>query len=331
MMTIEEIETACDTSRALDFSKHEFEGPELTLKQTFYPYGFPAEVRTNSPQVLKLCDELWGNFEKQHDTKPILSEVSVIDDGSQECPPTPGCQIILPLMVAVADSNNYSIVNHQQNSVQTVISLAALKHELYAKYFLLSMPVCCVPATPVHAACIALDGRGVLLCGDSGAGKSTLSYACARTEWTYITDDASYLLNSGTKRLVIGNCHEIRFRPSAAELFPEVRGLEVTPRATGKPSIELPTVTLPGMTLAQSAKIDFIVFLNRRAGPAQLIPYRRDVARYFMRQQLYGLPDSLAMQYGAIEHLLSAEIFQLQYKDLDPATDRLRMLVQEGR
>jgi hypothetical protein len=328
MMTIEEIETACDTSQALDFSKHEFEGPELTLNQAFYPYGFPAEVRTNSPQVLKLCEELWGNFEKQHDTQPILSEVSVINDGSQECPPTPGCQIILPLTIAVADSNNYTIVNHQQNTVQTVISVAALKHELYAKYFFLSMPVCCVPATPVHAACIALDGRGVLLCGDSGAGKSTLSYACARRGWTYTTDDATYLLNSGTKRLVIGNCHEIRFRPTAAELFPEVRGRDITPRAVGKPSIELPTATLPAMTLAQSAKIDFIVFLNRRPGPPQLMLYRQDVARYFMRQQLYGLPESLAVQYEAIEHLLSAEIFQLQYNDLDLATDCLRMLVR---
>lgn len=331
MMTIEEIETACDASRALDFSKHELEGPELTLKQTFYPYGFPAEVRTNSPQVLKLCHELWGSFEKQQDTKPILSEVSIIEDGTQECPPTPGCQIILPLMVAVADSNNYSIVNHQQNSLKTVLSVAALKHELYAKYFFLSMPVCCVAATPIHAACVALDGRGVLLCGDSGAGKSTLSYACARTGWTYTTDDGSYLLNSGTKRLVIGNCREIRFRPSAAELFPEVRGLEVTPRAAGKPSIELPTVTMPNMTLAQSAKVDFIVFLNRHAGPPQLRPYRKDVARYFMRQQLYGLPELLAVQYEAIDHLLSAEVFQLQYSDLDLATDRLRMLVREGR
>ena len=107
---------------------------------------------------------------------------------------------------------------------------------------------------------------GVLLCGDSGAGKSTLSYACARSGWTYVTDDCSFLLNSGTKRLVTGNCHQVRFRPSAAEFFPEVRGLEITPRAVGKPSIELPTAPMKHITLAQSAKVDFIVFLNRHTG-----------------------------------------------------------------
>ncbi len=65
----------------------------------------------------------------------------------------------------------------------------------------------------------------VMLCGDSGAGKTTLSYACARAGWTYICDDASYLLNSGTDRTVMGTCNQVRFRPPAVELFPELLGL----------------------------------------------------------------------------------------------------------
>jgi len=76
----------------------------------------------------------------------------------------------------------------------------------------------------VHAGCAALDGRGVLLCGDSGAGKSTLTYALARAGWAYVTDDCSFLLNCGKRRMVTGNCNQVRFRPSAGELFPEVAG-----------------------------------------------------------------------------------------------------------
>jgi hypothetical protein len=110
-----------------------------------------------------------------------------------------------------------------------------------------------------------------------------------------------------------------------------VRGLGITPRAAGKPSIELPTAPMTHLTLAQSARIDFIVFLNRRAGPPQLRPYQKDVARYFMRQALYGSPESLAVQYEAIEHLLKVEVFELRYDDIDWAIGRLRTLVQEGR
>jgi hypothetical protein len=334
MMTIEEIEAACDASQVPDFSRHELEAPELPLRKVFFPKGFPAEVRTNSAEVLTLMEELWGSFEKQHDTEPVRSDVHVVEEGSTECPPPPVFRIMLPLMIAAADANNYSVVNLEQCRVQTSISRATLKYALYAKYFLLGTPGCCIATrltTPVHAGCVALDGRGVLLCGDSGAGKSTLSYACARAGWTYITDDASYLLNSGTKRIVTGDCHQVRFRPTAAELFSEVQGLEITPRAMGKPSIELPTAPMPHMKLSQSAKVDFIVFINRRPGPPQLRPYRTDVARHFMRQALYGSPQSLAVQYEAIEHLLKAEIFELQYSDLNWAVDRLQQLIQEGR
>jgi hypothetical protein len=132
-------------------------------------------------------------------------------------------------------------------------------------------------------------------------------------------------------RLVNGNCHHVRFRPSAAKLFPEVEGLEVTPRAAGKPSIEMPTAAMPGMICAPTAQVDFLVFLNRRVpGPPELVSYRKDVARYFMRQVLFGSAESLAAQYAALERLLTAEVFELRYSDLDWAVSRLETLAREG-
>jgi hypothetical protein len=335
MMTIEEIEAACDASQVLDFSQHFLDAPELSLKRTFYPLGFPAELRTNSAEMLAEAEEKWGMFEKRFDTETIQVDIHVVETDSTECPPQPWCRIMQPLVVTVADADNYYICDISRNRTQMMLSTAGLRNKSYLRCFFLDGIVGCHlatrHATPLHAACVALDGSGVLLCGDSGAGKSTLSYACARSGWTYVTDDSSFLLNSGTKRLVTGNCHQVRFRPSAAEFFPEVRGLEITPRAAGKPSIELPTAPMTHMTLAQSAKIDFIVFLNRRTGPPQLRPYRTDVARYFMRQALYGSPESLALQYEAIDHLLKAEVFELRYDEIDWAIDRLRLLVREGR
>jgi hypothetical protein len=334
MMTIEEIEAACDASEVLDL-RHVLDAPELPLRRTFYPLGFPAELRTNSAEMLAEAEEKWGIFEKRFDTETIQVDIHVVETGSTECPPAPWCRIMQPLVVMVSDSDNYSISDISRNRTQMTLSTAGLRNKPYLRCFFMDSIVGCHlatrHATPVHAACVALDGSGVLLCGDSGAGKSTLSYACARAGWTYVTDDASFLLNSGTKRLVTGNCHQVRFRPSAAEFFPEVRGLEITPRAVGKPSIELPTAPMKHMTLAQSAKVDFIVFLNRRTGPPQLRPYSTEVARYFMRQALYGSPESLAVQYDAIDHLLKAEVFELQYQDIDWAIDRLRLLVREGR
>lgn len=336
MIKVEEIESARNASRPLDVPRHEAEAPELTHGEMFYPLGFPTELRTNSPEILSQARNLWSNFEKQFDTELIRVDVHVVESGSAECPPTPVCRLMYPLLISVADADNYGISHLDRNRTQITISRAAEKHSSYLGYFFLGFAphnhIESRYTTPVHAGCVALNGRGVLLCGDSGAGKSTLSYACARAGWTYVSDDASELLNDSKDRLIIGDCHQVRFRPSAAELFPEVEGLEITPRAAGKPSIELPTAEVPGMICELSAQVDFLVFLNRRfPGPPELVPYRKDLARRFMRQVLFGSAETLAAQCTALERLLSAEIFELRYSDLDWAVHRLKTLALEGR
>ena len=332
-MTIQEIESACDASQPLDFSRHFMEGPELTLQAGFSPFGFPAEVRTNSAEVLSHFAEIWRRFEPRFSAQTIRVDVHVVEGSSTECPPAPSFHTLQQTMVYVADADNYGVIHFGRNQSQVSVSKAALRHKLYLRSFFLEVTawahIRTKYMTPVHAGCVALDGRGVLLCGDAGAGKSTLSYACARAGWTYITDDASHLMNDSDDRLVWGPCHKVRFRPATAELFPELRGQELTPRMEGKPSIEMETASLP-MVCAPSAQADFLVFLNRRAGgPPELLPYRKDVARYYMRQ-IHGTPESLPVHHQAIERLLMVPVFELRYSDLDWAIDRLRTLVREG-
>jgi len=335
MMTIQEIEAACEAMQPLDFSRHEIDAPALSLRKMFYPLGFPAEVRTNCTGVLEIMEELWGKFERQHDTEPILADVHVVEGSSTECPPAPVYRYMAPLLLGVADGDNYCVSDLQRSKSQITISRAAIQSKLYAGYFLLGSPVTHVATrftTPVHAGCVALDGKGVLLCGDSGAGKSTLSYACARAGWTFISDDGSFVINDREDRMVTGDCHRVRFRPTTAELFPELEGLEITPRAAGKPSIELPTAPMPHMSCAQNAQVDYIVFVNRYSGGAQeLRPYRKDVARYAMQQTFYGLPEVRKKNNETIERLLEAEVFELRYTELDWGIDRLQRLVRGGK
>src|SRR5258708_5576771 len=98
-MTIEEIEAACDASQVLDFSRHVLDAPQLSLTRTFYPLGFPAELRTNSAEMLAEAEEKWGIFEKRFDTETIRLDVHIVESDSTECPPAPWCQIFQPLVV----------------------------------------------------------------------------------------------------------------------------------------------------------------------------------------------------------------------------------------
>lgn len=216
-----------------------------------------------------------------------------------------------------------------------VVSTAALHHPAYlGQVFLDCVAACQIGTaftTPIHAACIALQGAGVLLCGDSGAGKSSLAYACARAGWEYVTDDTSYLLHGADDRTVIGNCHKLRFRPSAADIFPELAGIETVPRIMGRPSMELSTAPMQNIKRLESTRAKFVVFLNRRApGAHELVQYRADVAHRYMRQVLFGSPETLSRQYDAIDKLLAANVFELRYQSLEWAEQRLRLLVRDG-
>ncbi len=332
-MSTEEIDYARGASQPPEFTRHELEGPELSLCRTFYPLGFPAEVRTNSEEILCLFEQAWGWLERKFKTEPIEVHVLLTEAESTECPPTPVHRLMQPLLIGTADAHNYSVVDLDHNRTLITVSRAALRHTRYLRHFFLDSAatshIATRHATPVHAGCVALDGRGILLCGDSGAGKSSLSYACARAGWSYITDDCSFLLNVSRDRTVIGDSRRVRLRPSAANIFPEINGLKMTPRAAGKPSIEMETASLPHLTCSETARADYMIFLNRRgAGPPTLQPYSKDVARSYMRRVLYGSAESLTLQYEAIEKMLTAEILELRYSDIGWAVDRLERLLR---
>jgi len=330
MLSTEPIEREDKPAGDSLLSKRMLEPPELLRRATYYPLGFPAEVRTNSEQVLEQFAQLWGMFGKLRNTKPIRCEVQCVNDAAWDCPPTPSYRLMLPLVTSIANAENYCIADLERAEAKICVSRSALLHPAYARYFLFGVPACCIAtcyATPVHAGCVSLNGRGILLCGDSGAGKSTLAYACARLGFVYTSDDGSYILDQGVERIVTGNCYQVRFRPAAAKLFPELRDCEVTPRAAGKPSLELPTSSMTHLTCVQTARVEHIVFLNRNAaGPAKLVPFSRGLARQWMRRVLYGPAESLARQYEAIEKLLETQVLELRYTDLDPAVNCLRSL-----
>jgi len=312
------------------------EAPPLTMEGLFFPLGFPLRVRTNSDDVLRQCTEKWGMFARRSHDRPIEADIHVIEDDATECPPLPEWHFMGNVLVMAADSRNLCTANFPWGKTRMVISTAALKHPHYlAQTFLETVPACQLLTrfvTAIHAACVVLDGCGVLLCGDSGAGKTSLSYACARAGWQFLADDTSYILHSEAARRVVGDYRQVRFRPSAVELFPEIADVEVTPRMFGKPSIELRTASIDHVRTAEGAHVNFIVFLDRRhPGSVDLAPYNKDAARRYMRKVLFGTAETKPIRHAAIERLLTAEVLELRYQSLDLAVRRLEQLVREGR
>jgi len=306
---------------------------EMPLTAAYYPLGFPLELTTNSEDVLEAAEESWGSFTKQFSTPALQLKVGVLEGASTECPAPPTFRAQRNLIVGVAGHDNFCVSDVVHGFSFAWLTGAALSHRSYVRYHFLEAAALSHIANrhtaPIHAACVELDGHGILLCGESGAGKSSLSFACARAGWTYVTDDASFLLNGRNDRQVVGNCHLLRLRPSAAELFAGMEDLTLTQHSRGKPSIELVTSVVPGIKGSTSSNVNHIVFLNRRDANAQdLVLFPREEARRYMRQNLCGLEELRMSQMASVESLLTAEIHELRYRDLNWAVDRLTRLVR---
>jgi len=233
----------------------------------------------------------------------------------------------------VADVENRAICDMTAGFGFVCIGQAALRHSSYLRYHFLEAAVYnligALHVTPLHAACVSRNGQGLLFCGNSGAGKSTLAYACARAGWTYTSDDSSYLLR-GTLPQVIGNSQKVRFRPSARELFPELVGHDLTPRAEGKPSIEVPSVELPGLITSNEATIRGIVLLNRQpSATAVLLPLPHAAAIQYFDEALFPDHEIHARQMTALDALAMVDVYELRYDNLSQAIDCLERLTQQ--
>jgi hypothetical protein len=309
---------------------------DLPLKRVFHPLGFSVEVITNSEVILVAAEESWGGMHRVFSEPPLELRIALSEDGSGVCPPAPVYRAQRNLLSIVADARNFAVCDRDQGFAFAWIDADPVEYQSYLRYhFLESIALNLLSAfcvTPLHAACVEFHDKGVLLCGNSGAGKSSLAFACARAGWKYISDDASYLVRRGSTRLIAGNSHQVRIRPSARELFPEVKGFMPTPWAAGKPSIEIPTLLLPYVTTASHTTVEYIIFLNRIEGAAaELVPFSKEVARHWANQSPAATGDNDEVQAASLHDLLNAQLLELRYSGLESAVDYLQKMILGDR
>jgi energy-coupling factor transporter ATP-binding protein EcfA2 len=102
------------------------------------------------------------------------------------------------LICATADAGNYVVVVPEQRSALVVISRDMLRFPYHARYELLEFAVCtlatrCQGLVPLHAACVAQRGQGILLIGNSGTGKSTLALCSMLAGLQLLSEDAVFI------------------------------------------------------------------------------------------------------------------------------------------
>jgi hypothetical protein len=308
---------------------------ELPLRRVFYPYGFPLELETNSADVMAAAAEGWDAFEQAFEEPPVRFCLGVLEGGGDALPVESVVRSREHMMSMIADPENFVVCDFNRGfAFGWVTENTAADHPLLRYRFLTSVAATLIEQRAfavLHGALVERNGSGVMLAGNSFAGKSTLAYACARRGWTYISDDGACLVRGRDDRYAIGNPHSIRFRPDAAELFPELADRVVTIRPNGKVAIEILTRDLP-LNTAAGCKVDHVVYLNREtAGHVSLARICRERVREdWSNYSPYGTQEVHAEQRRCQESMLSAQLWEMQYSDLDQAVARLERLVDSG-
>jgi type II secretory pathway predicted ATPase ExeA len=298
-----------------------------------FPLGQALEAWTNSELVETALEDLWIRYPRLFDDAPMVLRIAASGERSsaQAAMAVPRGQGHLVSMICGSD--NFAIADLSRGfGYGWITPDVAEDRSVLVRNFLEPIVYMMVSArhfAQVHASCVALDGRGVLLCGESGTGKTCLAYACARAGWQFISGDAIQIVRSSGGAHVVGRPWSIRFRESARRLFPELGRREAVRSAHGKIDIELDTAEL-GLETAVKTRADHVVLLNRVEGLAE--PRFEGVCfdeafAYLEQVVFYGDRELRQAQKRCLAELLQRPVLRLSYSNLSGAERALRRLL----
>jgi hypothetical protein len=304
---------------------------DLPIRETFYPMGYAVEIRTNSTAILDAASNLWKTYSKLSDADPVRISAIMLEDADESVRvPTPprGNE---HLFVIVHGPSDFAVADLRAGFGSMFLSRRSVADPRYLRYYFLEPLTYMLQAAAhfvfVHASCISLRDRGVVLCGESGAGKTCLAYACARRGWDFVSGDAVHVVRNASDQQVIGRPFEIRFRSSAQDVFRELQRFRTELRASGKTDLEIDTRQL-GLGFAAQTAAHAIVFIERSHRTRIEREDREQAIDELQKTICFGDEGIRAQQHRALDRFAELPIWRLFYGDFDKAEQILRSLLE---
>lgn len=119
------------------------------------------------------------------------------------------------ILCGAMESANFMALNAQQGSALVVVSPDMLEFPYHIRYELLEFAVYMLAArmqklVPLHAACVGVNRRGIMLLGASGAGKSTLALHCLLRGFDFLAEDSVLVRPDGLLATGVANFLHVR-------------------------------------------------------------------------------------------------------------------------
>ena len=116
---------------------------------------------------------------------------------------------------------------------------------------------------PLHGACLARDGVGVLVCGSAGSGKSTLSLALLQAGLSFLGDDLAFLREDPDGLRAVGFPDELGLAEDARDVLSSVpSSVDLTPTAGWPKARADVRLLVPDVGVARECKPGLVLLLG---------------------------------------------------------------------
>jgi hypothetical protein len=257
------------------------------LREHLQLLGARIQFESNSRQLLHLVESAYGGLPRHRlsDAGPHLTvklHLTLAGPSRSRRLEPPPLNMISGggFLGGATRGSNFVVLSPQQRSALVGISPQMLRFPYHARYELIEFAVFSLAQrvqglVSLHAACVGIGGRGVLLMGPSGAGKSTVALLCLLQGLDFLSEDAVFvapdsLLATGIANYLHVPANSLRWikREQAAA----IRRSPVIRRRSGVQKFEL-NLRRAGYRLAASPlQISAVVFLSSNsAGTGPLL------------------------------------------------------------
>ena len=243
--------------------------------------GGEFAVTTSARRLLDLAIEAFGGLPSQRLERrvPRFNVRLVLNErprtwGRGDEPPAPMFSAGAGLLCATIDAGNFAVVDVGRARALISISKAMLEQPYYPRYELVELAFLTLASraqalVPLHAACVGINGNGVLLIGGSGAGKSTLCLHALAGGMQLLSEDSAFVAPKSLRVTGVPNyLHLARDAPDFLRRGALRRAIEESPmiqRRSGARKLEVDLRSVSAEAARKPLRLVATVFLSRRA------------------------------------------------------------------
>jgi hypothetical protein len=119
------------------------------------------------------------------------------------------------ILGSATDSSTFAVLSPERREALVSVSRSMLRFPYHVRYELIEFAAFTLASraqhlVPLHAACVGLNGRGILLMGPTGAGKTTVALHCLLDGFDFLSEDSVFVEPKSMKATGVANFLHVR-------------------------------------------------------------------------------------------------------------------------